>query len=74
MCSMIISYFDCMVCDNYLVCRGICERYRSDKKRYVQGTKRCTSCDVYLLTQSLLCPCCNIALRAKRKSKLTLRT
>lgn len=54
---------------NYLACRGICERYRTDKKRYDQGIKRCTSCDAYLFTYDLLCPCCHTALRAKRKSK-----
>lgn len=52
-----------------LICRGICERYRSDKKRYLLGIKRCTSCDAYLLTQESQCPCCGTALRTKRKSK-----
>jgi len=31
-----------------MTCRGICERYRYDKKRYENGIKRCTSCEVYL--------------------------
>lgn len=52
-----------------LACRGICERYRSDKKRYALGIKRCTSCDAYLLLQEFQCPCCGTALRTKRKSK-----
>ncbi|WP_048114736.1 hypothetical protein [Nitrosopumilus adriaticus] len=52
-----------------LACRGICERYRSENKRYGYGVKRCTSCDAYLEYGGIQCPCCRTHLRAKRKSK-----
>jgi len=49
--------------------REICERYRSDKKRYENGIKRCTACEAYLDYQGTQCPCCNTQLRPKRKAK-----
>ena len=52
-----------------LACRGICERYRSENKRYGQGVKRCTCCDAYLEYGGIQCPCCRTHLRVKRKSK-----
>ena len=52
-----------------MACRGICERYRSEKKRYFEGAKRCTCCDVYLFTYDFQCPCCHTLLRLKRKTK-----
>ncbi len=50
-----------------MTCRGICERYKSEKKRYQSGTKRCTSCNIYIDYQDRMCPCCGTQLRAKRK-------
>ncbi|MHA7646661.1 hypothetical protein [Nitrosopumilus sp. S4] len=52
-----------------MTCRGICERYRSENKRYGPGIKRCTSCDAYLEFEGGQCPCCRTQLRVKRKSK-----
>ena len=54
-------------------CRGICERYRAERKRYFEGSRRCTCCDVYLFTQENRCPCCNIPLRMKRKAKSKIK-
>ncbi len=52
-----------------MTCRGICERFRSDKKRYDDGIKRCTACEVYLNYEGTQCPCCKTILRPKRKAK-----
>jgi len=52
-----------------LSCRGICERYRSDKKRYDDGIKRCAACEAYLNYEGTQCPCCGTQLRPKRKAK-----
>lgn len=52
-----------------MVCRGICERYRSEKNRYQDGAKRCSRCNVYLLCAEIHCPCCGTQLRNKRKTK-----
>ncbi|WP_299293633.1 hypothetical protein [Nitrosopumilus sp.] len=54
-----------------MTCRGICERYKSEKKRYDPGTKRCTACNIYILYEGIICPCCGTQLRAKRKSKFS---
>ncbi len=52
-----------------MTCRGICERFKSDKKRYENGIKRCSACEVYLNYEGIQCPCCNTVLRPKRKAK-----
>lgn len=52
-----------------MACRGICERYRSEKSRYAEGAKRCSYCEVYMFCEPIHCPCCGTQLRAKRKTK-----
>jgi hypothetical protein len=52
-----------------LTCRGICERFRAENKRYGNGIKRCTSCDIFIEYEGTQCPCCRTQLRGKRKSK-----
>lgn len=50
-------------------CNGICENLQTHSvttsKKYQNGQKRCTLCDVFLETDSLRCPCCNILLRTR---------
>ena len=58
-----------IVNDSTMTCRGICERYRAEKKRYMDTAKRCTSCNIFLLYTGTQCPCCGTQLRAKRKAK-----
>ncbi|KAF6244409.1 hypothetical protein C6989_09035 [Nitrosopumilus sp. b2] len=57
------------IADPIMACRGICERYRSESRRYSQGVKRCTNCDAYLEFEGVQCPCCRTHLRAKRKTR-----
>ena len=52
-----------------MTCRGICERYRSNKRTYSDNAKRCTSCNIYIWYEGTKCPCCNFSLRLKRKAK-----
>ena len=53
-------------------CNGICSIFRSTKvtmaKKYQNGQKRCTLCDVFFKTESNRCPCCNIKLRTKSRN------
>jgi hypothetical protein len=49
------------------MCNGICSKYRalrsSRKGRYVDGQKRCNSCNIFIYWYGLRCPCCNKRLR-----------
>lgn len=58
-------------------CHGVCEFYKTRKiptsKKYENGQKRCSLCEVFLATLNLRCPCCNSMLRSKsRKNKKDL--
>lgn len=58
-----------------MACKGICGKYKAQKPkdggRYFNGQKRCQACEIFIVTDSLFCPCCNHRLRNKpRNSKL----
>ena len=55
-----------------LICKGYCEELKGPSMRnglrYASGQKRCTLCNVFLITPSLRCPCCSSRLRTKSRS------
>lgn len=52
-------------------CNGICERYRAKRdhnipSRYMEGQKRCTTCDIFIIwNENVYCPCCKFKLRTR---------
>ena len=55
-----------------MTCKGICENYKSTLKyrtrRYSNGEKRCSYCDIFIKTESVKCPCCGYNLRYSPKN------
>lgn len=62
-------------------CKGECKRQQLISKydisgkagycnsRYINGSKRCSECDIFLDYNGQRCPCCNTFLRGKPRSK-----
>ncbi|AIF83094.1 hypothetical protein NTE_01020 [Candidatus Nitrososphaera evergladensis SR1] len=54
-------------------CRGICEDYRATKTRglgrYASGQKRCQICDLFIMCDGNVCPCCGYRLRTKPRGQ-----
>jgi hypothetical protein len=51
-----------------MVCKGVCEQYKSTIKRYLNGkNKRCTTCSIFMLVSGVNCPCCNTKLRTRNR-------
>ena len=54
-------------------CKRICQLYKASgmqhNVRYKAGQKRCTHCQVYMITDMVKCPCCKTTLRTKPRSK-----
>jgi len=55
---------------NTMPCKGICHRYKADKKfgvngRYEHGQKRCSTCDIFMNWNGNHCPCCGYMLRIR---------
>ena len=57
-------------------CKGICIQMRHsavpNSKKYEIGLKRCSWCEVFLLTEEIRCPCCKMILRTKSRNKKKL--
>jgi len=62
-----------------MVCKDICLKYKAKgvflNGRYIDGQKRCNSCDIFIHWDGIWCPCCGFRLRTKprykkRKTKL----
>ncbi len=56
------------------VCNGICLQYEVTKTKngwYVEGVKRCHTCEIFIKWNNIKCPCCKGRLsgRPKRTSK-----
>jgi len=56
------------------VCNGICIRYEAKKTKkgwYIEGLKRCDTCEIFIKWNGVMCPCCRARLssRSKRSSK-----
>ena len=54
------------------MCKGVCIRYKGPRiqisKRYESGQKRCSYCDLFILTEAIRCPCCGVTLRTKPRT------
>lgn len=55
------------------VCNDLCERYKARRVtthfKYGEGQKWCSVCSVFLVAATIRCPCCNIKLRTKSRTK-----
>jgi len=55
-----------------MVCKGTCHKYRATGEiglgRYIQGQKRCQTCDIFLKWDGRNCPCCSYQLRSNPRS------
>jgi predicted amidophosphoribosyltransferase len=47
-------------------CKGKCHRYATIR-RYRDGNKSCSVCDIFIKWAGHFCPCCHRALRQKGK-------
>jgi len=54
-----------------MACKGDCIKYNANRvsARYKGGQKRCTSCEIFLKYDGLLCPCCGIRLRTGPRAR-----
>ncbi|HEX9844913.1 MAG TPA: hypothetical protein VGA92_00440 [Candidatus Nitrosotenuis sp.] len=54
-------------------CNDICQRYRARQvtthSKYGEGQKWCSVCSIFLVSDTIRCPCCNIKLRTKARVK-----
>ena len=52
-------------------CNGLCERYKAKRNhaipsRYMEGQKRCSTCEIFIKwDENPYCPCCNYKLRTR---------
>ena len=49
-----------------MACKGTCYRIKVSVgfgKKYTNGLKRCTECEIYTRWEGNFCPCCNQQLR-----------
>jgi hypothetical protein len=49
-----------------MACKGICVHHKT-VARYVEGSKRCKMCDIFIRWDGARCPCCKYALRSKAR-------
>lgn len=59
-------------------CKGICYKHKGKKEgstniHYVQGQKRCTECAIFIIWDSIYCPCCGYKLRTRSFRGLGIR-
>jgi len=55
------------------VCNGICIRYSAVKKKkgwYIEGLKRCDTCEIFIKWDGVNCPCCKARLSGRSKRSL----
>jgi uncharacterized paraquat-inducible protein A len=54
-------------------CKGVCDGFKGEKisngSKYDQGQKRCSLCSIFLMVQSVRCPCCGAVLRTNPRGK-----
>ena len=41
-----------------MVCSKLCEKFGFGDKSYINGSKNCMRCDLFLITESMNCACC----------------
>ena len=54
-------------------CRGVCTLVKKNKVpnslKYQFGLKRCSWCEVWIVTDQIRCECCKMILRTKSRNK-----
>lgn len=49
-----------------MACKGRCkDEYRGFHTGYINGKRRCTTCEIYIKTTASICYCCHNRLRTK---------
>ena len=60
------------------MCKGLCESYKltsfKSTKRYEENQKRCSKCDVYIVSSDVRCPCCRCKLRITPRENKARKT
>lgn len=57
-----------------MTCKGICIRFKANRPtdsngyRYSAGQKRCQTCQIFMITEGLTCPCCHYKLRLRPRN------
>jgi len=50
-------------------CKGICHKFKASwiahQYRYVNGQKRCNTCELFVMWAGNRCPCCSHVLRTR---------
>ena len=56
-------------------CKGICLEFEPTRipnaRKYQEGLKRCSWCDIWFKTEEIRCPCCRMILRVKARGSRT---
>jgi hypothetical protein len=51
-----------------MTCSKLCEKFNIGAKSYINGSKNCVRCDLYIITESTVCACCRNELIACNES------
>ena len=41
-----------------MTCSKLCEKFNIGAKSYIKNSKNCARCDLFIITESLICACC----------------
>lgn len=41
-----------------MVCSKLCKKFSFGNKSYINGSKNCVLCDLFIITESMSCACC----------------
>ena len=52
-------------------CKGICDRFQRLSPTYKDGKKCCRHCEVFMVCDDILCPCCKNPLAVKPRANRT---
>lgn len=52
-------------------CKGICDRFQRLAPTYKNGKKCCRHCEVFMVCDHTLCPCCKNPLAVKPRANRT---
>lgn len=47
-----------------MVCSKMCEKFSFGNKSYIKDSKQCVQCDLFIVTESVVCACCGSGLIA----------
>jgi hypothetical protein len=52
-----------------MVCSKLCEKFNIGAKSIINGSKNCVRCDLFVITESVVCACCGNELIACNESR-----